>query len=237
MKRLLVVFALIGLGYACSEKQPIVDSSESHTEVWLPYSPMVITHNATDIDYVNKSAVLNGEITSVGYPEYTSKGFEISRDRSFTEYLTCTVPGSGLGIFQYKIQEWPYALPLYIRTFISNENETKYGKVYVLNNAVIELAAAGIAVQSQDVGFGTWDRVNALCEESQLYDYDDWRLPHKDELYVLYTAREDIGNFSDNYYWSIDFADTFHAFSVNFFDGSESLSNGNHIGRCVRDIK
>ena len=67
--------------------------------------------------------------------------------------------------------------------------------------------------------------------------YDDWFLPSKDELNLLYLNNEAVGGFANNYYWSSTEAGSGAAWRQNFNNGSQ-FNNGSYSGtgrvRAVR---
>ena len=74
--------------------------------------------------------------------------------------------------------------------------------------------------------------------------YDDWFLPSKDELNLLYLQHTLIGGFTDDvtteiygdYYWSSSESSKYNAWDQDFFDGSDETSDKNYpnLVRAVR---
>jgi|TARA_B110000908_G_C10121961_1_gene388025 hypothetical protein len=74
--------------------------------------------------------------------------------------------------------------------------------------------------------------------------YDDWFLPSKDELNLLYLQHTLIGGFTDDvtteiygdYYWSSSESSKYYAWDQDFFDGSDETSDKNYpnLVRAVR---
>ena len=74
--------------------------------------------------------------------------------------------------------------------------------------------------------------------------YDDWFLPSKDELNLLYLQHTLIGGFTDDvtteiygdYYWSSSESSKYYAWDQDFFDGSDESSDKNYpnLVRAVR---
>ncbi len=55
-----------------------------------------------------------------------------------------------------------------------------------------------------------------VTDNYSLNGYDDWYLPSKDELDELYKARDIVGGFTKDYYWSSSESDLLFAWSQNF---------------------
>jgi hypothetical protein len=75
-----------------------------------------------------------------------------------------------------------------------------------------------------------------LCSNLILNGYDDWFLPSKDELNLMYTNRLVIGGFTNNKYWSSSEFDSNTAWSQNFTDGTQNSENksGTNYIRAIR---
>jgi len=52
----------------------------------------------------------------------------------------------------------------------------------------------------------------------------EWRLPTKDELYMLYKNKEEIGGFANSYYWSSSDYGNFSAWTQYFSYGFQYLN-------------
>ncbi|MCR5037505.1 MAG: DUF1566 domain-containing protein [Bacteroidales bacterium] len=91
----------------------------------------------------------------------------------------------------------------------------------------VELPAARLFVQIEDLGRVNWNTAQTLCASSTVGDFNNWRLPTKEELGTLYTNRELIGAFTTGKYWSSD-----NESGSNYY--CESFSNG-AIGVCHKD--
>jgi hypothetical protein len=65
-----------------------------------------------------------------------------------------------------------------------------------------------------------------VCAEYSLENggvtYDDWFLPSKDELNLMYRNLKDQGSFSTNDYWSSSEDGAYSAWSQNFYNGNQS---------------
>ena len=85
---------------------------------------------------------------------------------------------------------------------------------------------------SDNLGRMNWDEAIVACKKLGT----GWRLPTKDELYMLYKNREEIGGFAYNFYWSSTEYDNFNAWLQYFNYGNQyyNYKNFNFYVRAVR---
>ena len=85
-----------------------------------------------------------------------------------------------------------------------------------------------------------WDEAKSSCEFMEVNGYNDWRLPSKAELELLYKnlKEKDYGNFEDDSYWSSSKSGYNNAWGVSFSSGRNYDFDklGNHLVRPVRDF-
>lgn len=69
-----------------------------------------------------------------------------------------------------------------------------------------------------------------VCDDLILNGFDDWFLPSRDELGLMYTnlKKNGLGNFSNSSYWSSSEFDNLHAFTQYFSSGLQSCNNKYH---------
>lgn len=87
--------------------------------------------------------------------------------------------------------------------------QTKVGDK-IGGGVVISVSADGkkiVVAETKDQGVSTWDGANALITAESNHSesgkqFNNWRLPTKEELALMYTLRSVIGGFSGNY-WSV----------------------------------
>ena len=221
----------------------------------------VETLEATDVDETSYSAVLHGNISFVGNPSYTERGFVYS-----TEYSTPTiddnkvvVEGVGAGEFEARVSIFSREATTYVRAYVTNSKGTFYGDaIEIFVPDFIVLKDLGIAVQREDIGLGTYSSMKMLCENSTVGGFTDWRLPTIDELAALYNLRDKIGGFNTekktgysgyfvSRYWSSTFDDYTYSggityswyLNVYFYDGSTDsfIDSKNYLSaRAVRTL-
>lgn len=60
----------------------------------------------------------------------------------------------------------------------------------------------GVIAAEKDLGEYSWQEAKDVCNNLVLEGFDDWRLPDRTELAVLYGIRNVVGGFTKKYYWS-----------------------------------
>jgi hypothetical protein len=214
------------------------------TEVTLDFNaimPQVSTQDVTEI--TGATATFNGNITSVGDPAYTEKGFVYGalHNPTIEDNNTKPVSGTGTGIFNANITGLTTGTLLYVRAYAKTSAGVAYGEEvsFMPNNPnVVILPAAGLMVQKADINENSavsWSTGNSLCENSTLDGYTDWRLPTKDELAVLYNERNTIGGFSNTWYWSSTASGSKH-WQQEFWSGEQGAYDDTAMCRCVRTL-
>lgn len=88
------------------------------------------------------------------------------------------------------------------------------------------------------------EKANTACNSLQRLGYDDWYLPSKEELNILYQNKDEIGRFSDGWYWSSTpaYSDRYYwGQSFNYGDQERipagtmyNIHKGNMKVRCIR---
>ena len=75
-----------------------------------------------------------------------------------------------------------------------------------------------------------------ICNDLILNGYDDWFLPSKDELNMLYINRVAIGGFAYTYYWSSSEQNYYYAWLQYFGYGNQITQDKNYYSR-VRAVR
>lgn len=76
----------------------------------------------------------------------------------------------------------------------------------------------------------------SICDQLVLNGHNDWFLPSKDELNLLYQQRNLVGGFANDYYWSSPEYDTLNAWNQYFPYGPQFYANKSSKA-CVRAIR
>lgn len=92
----------------------------------------------------------------------------------------------------------------------------------ILTNAIGTAIGTGKANTSTIVTtIGAGSYAAKLCDDLVLNGYDDWFLPSKDELDLLYKKRFEIGGFSPTYYWSSSESSASSVWVQSFLGGEQ----------------
>lgn len=239
--------------YALNEVGDVAYSSNEVTVSTKAILPQVTTMEIEAADLSAGTATLRGTIVSLGEPAYTERGFVYSTMPNPTIYDGTKLIANGKGVpgsFSINAAGLP-TTEYYVRAYATNRGGTVYGEERRVGMKWVDLTAIGLSVQKEDIGYGTWQSVDAMCNNSTLGGYADWRLPNKDELMSLYTNKDYIGGFtttkptgsdSQTHYWSSSYHYSYYYsyyYYVSFYDGELDYNHDyyNKSGRCVRTIK
>ncbi|MDB2317203.1 DUF1566 domain-containing protein [Flavobacteriales bacterium] len=101
----------------------------------------------------------------------------------------------------------------------------------------------GLVADLQDLGKMTWQPAKSAALNATSQGYDDWYLPSKQELLLMYAtigkgSGSNPGGFINEWYWSIDQAGhNSLAWVVGFFNGSSTYADMNIATYSVRAIR
>ena len=126
-----------------------------------------------------------------------------------------------------------------------------YSQTYNVNTFYAELGGYviqtdgthGVVVAMQNQGKANWYAAEAMVNDASKHDsngakFNDWRLPTKDELNLIYKQKESIGGFSIYSYWSsTEYEDdNSGAWLQYFYNGNQSASGkgAKNLFRAVR---
>jgi len=85
---------------------------------------------------------------------------------------------------------------------------------------------------------GRSDYAAKICQDAEVNGYDDWFLPSKDELNLIYENLhlKGAGGYSSGIYWSSSETHSRYAWGQDFYDGSQYGINRNFDYR-VRPVR
>ncbi len=108
---------------------------------------------------------------------------------------------------------------------------------YTATSAVDSTVGAGQLNTTAVVSIqGAGNYAASICDQLVLNGYDDWFLPSKNELNLLYQQKEIVSGFTNNFYWSSTEHGVGSAWEQNFIDGTKYFVNKN-FQICVRAIR
>jgi TolB-like protein len=78
-----------------------------------------------------------------------------------------------------------------------------------------------------------------LCDDLVFDGFDDWFLPSKDELNLMYKNLKSVGlgDFRDKWYWSSSVLSEYPVWAQNFSDGRQEISGAKDATACVRAVR
>jgi len=96
----------------------------------------------------------------------------------------------------------------------------------------------GYVMSVEDLGKTDWLNANDLCDNYSYDGFDDWSLPSIDVLKEIYSLKDQIANFQENWYWSStqDQNDENLAIHLGFISGDEMSVPKEHL-KFVRAIR
>lgn len=83
----------------------------------------------------------------------------------------------------------------------------------------------GLIASVLEEGSLNWETANKVCAAYTTGAFNDWRLPNKVELSMLYLSRQYLGSFIKGPYWSSTEENRNNAWIQNFTNGYQSKSN------------
>jgi hypothetical protein len=101
-------------------------------------------------------------------------------------------------------------------------------------NQTVKLNKIGLEVMKTDLGEMNWDEAKIACAKLK----DDWRLPTKEEFFLIYKYKDRLGFKSAAYWSSTEFGND--SASAFFFLGgfaSNNTKNTTYYVRAVRDLE
>jgi hypothetical protein len=113
---------------------------------------------------------------------------------------------------------------------------------YYQGGIILELdenAEHGLIASKKELGKSNWDDAKKKCEELKLNGYDDWQLPNKDELNIMFLNKEKISGFANSSYWSSTecYSDYSYAGCQDFEFGYQYDCSDKGIHNFVRAVR
>lgn len=210
------------------------------------YAPIVVTGDA--IEVTGTKATLMAEITNVGYPQFSERGFIVSseiRKPTMSDIsantLKIVVEGTNL-VYSKELINLTTGTQYYYRAYAKSDKFTAYGAISTFTPQEPEefYTIGSLMIQGSDIGMQlSWSAANSMCQDSRVGGYSDWRLPNQTELEIMYNAKSQIG-LSSNKYWGNYTSGSFHYHYTDMSTGSHVIATSSDLliyARCVRRIE
>ena len=196
------------------------------------------------------SVVFNGEVTNVGDPAYTERGFVYGTmliptlDNGATKVVAA---GTIAGVFNAEAAV-EIGKVYYMRAYAISPAGVAYGETKEVIEPGLKAYLALPTFQHNgqtyrvypDLGSRMgWDQAMQACEDLTFGGYDDWILPSKELLNTMYINKDEIGGFSTSYgsyYWSSSEDSNGRHWYQNF-DGGAQLSRIDYSPYYVRPVR
>ncbi len=82
-----------------------------------------------------------------------------------------------------------------------------------------------LEILTEDIGKMRYFESKIACEKLSINSKNDWRLPTKEELLLMFSNKEKIGSFFNGFYWSQENELTKEIYALNFQVGRGSTTN------------
>lgn len=85
--------------------------------------------------------------------------------------------------------------------------------------------------------YGNMNPATQMCWEKSSFGFDDWQLPNKEELNLLYTNKTTIWGFASGSYWSSTEYTSGGAWALDFSTGTQNIDGykpNPYLVRCIR---
>lgn len=169
-----------------------------------------------------------------------------------------TTDGDGIGGYSGSLTvSNVHTQDLYIRAYATNGSGTAYGEAIKIdhrnpyNLPMVEDQNVKYMVLPYDLEPGymgykeltnTGNTAYKSCADLVAYDYNDWELPARRVLELIYEKKNDIGGFTKSYYWTStatggsygSYSNRYYYYSVYFDNGKTYESYGTYSVRPVR---
>jgi hypothetical protein len=121
----------------------------------------------------------------------------------------------------------------YAQAFASNSMGTIYGNVvsFIPSDYIV---IGSLCIQMSDLGSADYTTAAAICSQSRVGGYSNWRLPTIGELTMMYANKVTIGGL-EGYYWSSTACSDGHNYA-NFGTGQTGC-NDNSVKYRVRAVR
>lgn len=97
----------------------------------------------------------------------------------------------------------------------------------------------GLVCSLEDLVWGEWEEAKEACAEYSFMGKNDWYLPSKDELNLLYVNlhKKGLGDFTNNNYWSSTEYNIDLAWRQLFANGNQNYYSKSSLKYIVRAVR
>ena len=127
-------------------------------ELDFSFVPAAVTTSApTNINIGNGTATFNGNVTNVGDPTYTERGFVYgtTHNPNVTDNMKKIAEGSGAGAYSANVTNLEMGLVYYVRAYVINAGAAHYGAEQTLDFTAVPAAVTTSAPTNKNIGNGT----------------------------------------------------------------------------------
>ncbi len=128
----------------------------------------------------------------------------------------------------------------YLSTNKIDEQQNLETELTKFGGPIIKLTdETSLIISQNDLGKMNWEKAVEVCKTLTLNNCNDWRLPTREELEILYAQRMILPNYKLDHYWSGTEGENFVAYDLNFEDGKIQTHRKDNkcIALAVRTIK
>lgn len=217
--------------------------------------PEVVTEEPEILS--NTLVILNGTVTEVGDPAYTERGFVYGTmliPSLENGAIKVVVEGTVSGVFNAEVSDMSADKTYNLRAFTTSPEGTSYGEIKTIDSEMREYYALPTFIYNgqtyrvyPDLGRMNWEQAVQVCNGLTFGGYNDWFLPFKELLNIMYAERYKLGGFNtetpsggtynyDSYYWSSTEMDSSRAWFQVFYNGAQN-TNSKAERYCARPVR
>jgi hypothetical protein len=188
----------------------------------------------TGIFTSNISGLFPGKLYHVRAYALNSEGIGYGPDIAFTTTLSTSLSIGDTyqgGIIFYLRGTYPNQYGLVCAPNDQSTSVPWYSQAYTYYGITKTAVGSGQTNTSSLVSIlGNGYYAANFCDDLVLNGFDDWFLPSRDELGLMYTnlKKNGFGNFTNNSYWSSSEYDYLNAYTQYFSSGLQSCNNKLH---------
>ena len=91
--------------------------------------------------------------------------------------------------------------------------------------AYLDGSGGGLIITKSDLGLKKWSSAKNICKKLNIDGFNDWYLPSKIELNLIYSNKDIIGGFTPLWYWSSSEHLSKDVWGQDFNSGEQDIVN------------